>query len=795
MKTLRTKWTLFVLLNVVTSLYGQNIHTAEISGCITDSLQQPVLFATVALYKQADSAFIAGTITGDDGNFVLQDVRTGAYFLKISYIGFNDTCVPQITVTGEDDRISLGVISIEPSVTRLDEVVIADYRLSGKEEINKTVYTVTDQVKQVSRSGIDVLRFIPSVSVGLKEDVLLEGRPDISFYVNDVKCDKEFVAQIDPEQIEKVEVITNPSVKYAGDVSGIIKIFLKKDIQFGLGGRLNVEIPTSKNLQLFTESFNLDYGYRNFRFFVSDRFYFQRFISGNYNKTIWYDNNLTEEYQKNGEGILGSRGNRFTYGVDWFINEKNTINFYSNIRDHYNTSKDFIYRHNRWVEDVPAEYATSLDNYEDKGRSVYYSLFYKRTFDKSGRELSCQAGAYKYWADISNQSKMDVFNPDSDSLINQYVIDEGFSNNRKSLEVKTDYSDVYGKILFDGGYKLFYNVFDNSEVSPDESLQQNFKYNELRQAGYVSAGTKVKSVHLLAGLRLEHSNIQMNDTTRNNYVCLLPHLTINKKFKSGKSLKLDFRRSISRPGINQLNPFQVWYDVRHFSTGNPYLEPAYYNNLSLSFSGNIKSNYFSLKSFFNYITNDIQLVSKDSENSTIITLPENVGKSTEAGLSLTGTFRITKWMNLNSYAKLYHKTIYDNGLQDILNRKWIFELNAQSVITPYKDYNFMFVVNYSTPKITYNSTRYRDILFIVGFEKSLFKNGKLLMMYMPPYTHEYIFDKTVTETKNYYYKTESTAKVDYLFVIQFSWSFNKGKKVKKAERINDFEYEESQQVF
>ncbi len=165
MKTLRTKWTLFVLLNVVTSLYGQNIHTAEISGCITDSLQQPVLFATVALYKQADSAFIAGTITGDDGNFVLQDVRTGAYFLKISYIGFNDTCVPQITVTGEDDGISLGVISIEPSVTRLDEVVIADYRLSGKEEINKTVYTVTDQVKQVSRSGIDVLRFIPSVSV------------------------------------------------------------------------------------------------------------------------------------------------------------------------------------------------------------------------------------------------------------------------------------------------------------------------------------------------------------------------------------------------------------------------------------------------------------------------------------------------------------------------------------------------------------------------------------------------------------------------------------------------------
>ena len=74
------------------------------------------------------------------------------------------------------------------------EVVIKEDRLKGQEKVDRTIYNINDKVRQVSANGLDVLKYIPAVHVDLQENVTLEGRSDILFFVDDIKRDKDFVS-------------------------------------------------------------------------------------------------------------------------------------------------------------------------------------------------------------------------------------------------------------------------------------------------------------------------------------------------------------------------------------------------------------------------------------------------------------------------------------------------------------------------------------------------------------------------------------------------------------------------
>jgi len=87
------------------------------------------------------------------------------------------------------------------------------------------------------------------------------------------------------------------------------------------------------------------------------------------------------------------------------------------------------------------------------------------------------------------------------------------------------------------------------------------------------------------------------------------------------------------------------------------------------------------------------------------------------------------------------------------------------------------------------------LLWIVGLEKTLFKNGKLMIFYLPPYTKEFTFNKSVTETTDLYDESKSVVKADYLFNIQFTYRFSSGKKVKKLNRSTDYDSDEGNSIF
>ncbi len=63
--------------------------TASVSGNLIDAeTNAAVQFATVTLNKETDSSFITGAISDESGNFNLQNIAAGKYYLLVTSVGY-----------------------------------------------------------------------------------------------------------------------------------------------------------------------------------------------------------------------------------------------------------------------------------------------------------------------------------------------------------------------------------------------------------------------------------------------------------------------------------------------------------------------------------------------------------------------------------------------------------------------------------------------------------------------------------------------------------------------------------
>ena len=88
----------------------------SISGRVIDEQAQPVPFVNVVLVNRADSSFVAGAVTKDDGTFSIATERNDG-LLKVSSIGY-------ITKYIDARQGNVGDIQMHPNTQTLSEVVV-----------------------------------------------------------------------------------------------------------------------------------------------------------------------------------------------------------------------------------------------------------------------------------------------------------------------------------------------------------------------------------------------------------------------------------------------------------------------------------------------------------------------------------------------------------------------------------------------------------------------------------------------------------------------------------------------
>ncbi len=76
-------------------------------------------------------------------------------------------------------------------------------------------------------------------------------------------------ARLNPDQIDKVEIISKPSSNYDGNTTGAINIILKKEQNSGISGQVYAEIPTSGSQIFLRPTYSLNYGYNKLNLYTS----------------------------------------------------------------------------------------------------------------------------------------------------------------------------------------------------------------------------------------------------------------------------------------------------------------------------------------------------------------------------------------------------------------------------------------------------------------------------------------------------------------------------------------------
>lgn len=221
---------------------------AGVSGTIVNKKNQPVPYASVTFSNKANTALSDAVLTDEKGQYKLQ-LAPGDYDITVEAIDYKKSVVSKnITAAG-----NIGALSIEPEATTTIDgktkeiqgvVITASAAKPYKVELDKKTYDPSQDIVSKGGSLQDVLTNVPSVSVDTDGTVSMRGSTNVKFLINGkpsallgIDDGANALQSIPADQIERIEVITNPSSKFeASGTSGILNIILKKSKKVGFNG-------------------------------------------------------------------------------------------------------------------------------------------------------------------------------------------------------------------------------------------------------------------------------------------------------------------------------------------------------------------------------------------------------------------------------------------------------------------------------------------------------------------------------------------------------------------------------
>jgi hypothetical protein len=509
-------------------------------------------------------------------------------------------------------------------------------------------------------------------------------------------------------------------------------------------------------------------------------------------------NGLPYYFEKNGKGKNSWQNNYMNYGIDWFLNEKSSLNFLGEWRNWKGVSNHYLSDSKVFVNDALTEFLHTNKKSLDKSDSYYFSLFYQRKFQKEGDEMKAEV----YYNQQNGRVKGDyaeTYIDPSDLTTPVGYLDrlDLTENQRRNGELKLDFTYTIKGIRNEAGIRTSASLMDNEftkryTIEEIENKEvETFEYLETRQTAYYNISGKIKKLSWQAGLRGEYSWLDINSNSHSDYTVLLPQFSLNQTLPKEQSFKFSYRKQIFRPSVNSLNPFETWTDSLHVRIGNPKLDAAIENRFELTYSKNFKANFISPKLYLRYTTNGIQdntIVT--GEGVTMIT-QDNVGKNMEYGLGINGAFQIFKRWRFNGNISVFNqyfktdKDVAGHSSEEMLS----YRFNISNIVTLPKDYTFFMFANYGSPRISYQREFKRDLLVLVGAEKKF--SEKLSMdVFYNPFIRNFMYQKIETTTPGYFETWEGHVEVSQLFCFSVTYNFNKGNKISKINRAIEYERNE-----
>ncbi len=759
-------WLSLPLRNVL----AQQPVTGSAKGILIEkSTGSPAPFVHVGLYRKADSTLLAGTQSGDNGRFELTGIVIGKYLLRFTSVTYAAKTV-EIELTNQQ-TIDLDTVLLLDTPQALKELVVRGERERAKSDLSKTSFQISARMKELAASGIDLLKQLPGISIDLAQNVSLEGSTKVIILVNGMERDAKYLNQIPAADIDQIEIMSNPPARYDAGVSRVINVVLKSDRSAGLSANVNVEAPTVKK-QIYTfPSARLSYGRGKVDAFASYSGSLGYFDIVEQSRRESTASDLKTSISSSRNGRQKNWSHRFSYGLDYALDKRNSITFYGNF--------------NPWSQEldgrVQALYegrtATKWDYFKedtDKNLGSFYSLFYKGAPGRPGSELTVDGSFYHLRA--TNRS---VFT-DLATGSTQVNLVRPVQN---TFNLRTDYALPISKsVRLATGFQLKSNRFADQN-------QSSFRHAGTSQALYGGirfAGRKVSSE---VSLRLERAELGARGGNARVFTAFLPNLTFQYQPREGANLKASYQKTLEYPGLFQLNPFQMLEDPNTYRSGNPDLGLVDVTNAGIEFNRSLGKTFLSFRAFCNNrkgVISDFTWLSADGE---LLNRLFNLGTIQQVGGQFTGAFSIGKAVQLQSYMKLFRafaragSYAASQGLEDRQKTSYELALSA-SVTLPY-GLALAMQFTYNSPVIDVQKTTFADPLYFVSLQKRISGAVRAGVTFALPFGKAFTYQAEKIQMPTLESDVKKTINLTTLPVfLKASYTFSKGGKRKQVNENN-----------
>ena len=755
----------------------------NISGkvCLEND-RSPVPYATVGLVQLPDSAMLTGVITLGDGGYLLENVKPGNYFIRVSYVGYR-TSGRSVTVADGDGEVKVDTIFLAETTASIDEIMVVGERLKGKEMVDRTTYAIPDVVARTATNGYDLLKKIPQVNVDYKNNVTLNGSSNFIIQVDGRQRDKEYLARLLPSDIQSIEIISNPSGKYEGNIDGVISIILKKEARYGINGNVGLNLkPFNKVTSQTTGS--IDYSVGKITFYLTALNIYQALDISQTNESQFTA--IDSTISLSGDGGLAVTLTTINSGFDYYINDRNSLSLnvsYKPITQDIDLlGETFLYKAENPLSTV---ITNTLNGYKSDESSA--SLFYKRNFKNPVQELTVENTYYNFRSDEDNSFDNTRYPYNSTTVLDTYSRHEENLNTRNYYSAKVNYVHPLGmNAKLEAGYQLYYQQMSYDFTVNDVESDNLFEYNELRNSAYGGVTYNMKKIGAQAVLRVENSHISADSVTRPDYTCILPSVNLQYKFSPSHNLKFTYNRRINRPGIYDMNPYFRTDQNYNISQGNPDLRPDYRDRLQLTYTWNFGSNYFSpyiYNEYFSDRTGSEYLVTRSPVDNSLITFtkPYNL----LIGYELGGGVNATLWyINFNSRFYKGHINEYEGQTFTIPGRdyySWSMTGAAYVSFGKNKKTTAFAFLSYDGINMNARSKTYNHPFYGPGFQTQI-KNHSMGVVWVLPLSTNVKLNRTETEAPEFTSTNIIGFNASNFFQFSYSYKFNKGRSVKKLDR-------------
>ncbi len=569
---------------------------------VVDAKYNPVGFANISIVNKIDSTKITNTVTDSIGiskiilatkaNLALKNT----YTIKVSAIGYKKYSKDYYI----NDQSSIA-IKLTEDPTQLNEVVVKSTKALIRQEDDKSVVD-PEALAASSTNAYETVEKVPGVFIDQDGNIYLNGLSPAGVQINgrDLKMSAADIAillkSLPPNAIQKIELIRTPSAKYdASGGGGLVNIILMKGVKIGINGSVNTGFTQGEYGNQYI-GFNLNNNNDKLSSYVNAQYNNGNDYSiTNTDRILSIDSVLRQEAR----AVKPNHSVNLGYGFGKTIKEKWELNYDGRMSQNKfdNTTNNLSFLRQLSTNQNTGNLQSYVNN---KGTNNFMNQSFrvKLKLDTVGGE----------WVnDLSfNFSKSSTDQNYSNLLIakNTSTGGEGdYGNDRNYFTYQSDIRKKLRGINIESGVKTSVLNFNNNSnytknvaglISPDPFRTSKFHYTEQINAAYLQGSKTWGPIVLKVGSRLEqtimqgHQFIPKDTTFSVNRTDAFPYVYLSRKIMMIMNYELRgflvYRKTISRPSYDYLNPFAKYIDPFLYEVGNPNLKPQFTSNYEANIS-------------------------------------------------------------------------------------------------------------------------------------------------------------------------------------------------------------------